>query len=131
MLLGIATLTHTTAAPVTFANSDSRNCTASRQLLIGAWSQDNIDREPSEVFPDGDSRTFEFAIESRRRVFREHMHYRPAGFGEWTLTRCRLTIHFSVGGRVEYQIQRLDRLHLWLSDTTPGSEVERFSRIVN
>ena len=107
-----------------------RRCTATRRLLIGGWHMDISDEPPSEIFPDGDSRDWQFAVEGGRPIWREWLHYRPGADGQWTLTGCRLMLSYRGGGREDYSIVRLTRTQLWLR-ATGESSVERWTRIPN
>jgi hypothetical protein len=112
------------------APGTSRNCADARQLLIGAWSWDDVDREPSEIFPHGDSREFQFVVEEGRQVFYEYLHFRPGSDGRWTLARCRLTVVHRGGGRDDYDVVRLNQSHLWLR-FAGTREIERWTRITS
>jgi hypothetical protein len=102
-------------------------CTANRQLLIGAWSMEGVDREATEIFPNGDSYEFQFVVESGRQIYREYLHFRPGLDGTWTLRGCRLTVGAS-DWRRDYHVLRVTRTQLSLREVG-GSEIERFTRI--
>ena len=104
-----------------------QRCGIARQPLIGAWSDDSIAGEKSEIFPAGDSREIQFVFEAGRPVYREYLHQRPAGEGRWALRGCLLTIT-DQGGVERYRIVGLHGGRLVLR--SPGeTTVQRFHRI--
>jgi hypothetical protein len=113
------------------ASGTSRNCADARRLLIGAWSMQGVDSEPSEIFPNGDSREFQFVVEEGRQVWREYIHFRPGTDGRWEINGCRVTVIDRYSGwRENYDVVRLNRSHLWLRPAGTR-EIERWTRITS
>jgi hypothetical protein len=129
LLLALAGASATADQPSARATAAApRRCNATRQLLIGNWLMDGSEEPPSELFPNGDAREWQFAVEAGRPVWREWMHYRPGSDGQWTLAGCRITMRFHGGGRDDFTIIRLTRTQLWLR-LSDNRTVERWTRI--
>jgi hypothetical protein len=130
LLLALSGVAATGNPPLTQANLPvSRRCTANRELLIGGWTMDGSQEPPSDIFPDGSVREFDFVVADGRQLFREYLHYRPGMNGRWSLQNCRLTIT-DRDLRLDYDVLHLSRRQMTLRQVGE-TNIERFTRIAD